>query len=76
MTRDKFCNMLWLLIPQVIQIVVEEKHVSSLEAVNLFYNSELYSKLSIEDTKLWHFSAMTLYELFEEEQAVGSINYP
>jgi hypothetical protein len=76
MTKDKFMTMLWLLIPQILRFLMDKKSLSNSEAVKIFYNSEIYNKLSEEDTKLWHLSALTLYNLLEEELVTGHINYP
>jgi len=55
---------------------MENRKLTNIEAVNLFYNSELYEMLENEASKLWHLSPLTLYELFEEELNTGNINYP
>jgi hypothetical protein len=55
---------------------MEKRGITNIEATKLFYNSDLYEMLENEASKLWHYSAVTLYELFEEELATGSINYP
>jgi hypothetical protein len=76
MTKDKFMTMLWLLIPQILQFLMDKKRLSNFEAIKIFYNSEIYDKLSQEETKLWHLSALTLYNLLDEELTMGNINYP
>jgi hypothetical protein len=55
---------------------MDKKQLGSLEALRIFYNSELYDRLSDEETKLWHLSALTLYDLLDEELMTGHINYP
>jgi len=57
-------------------MIMERKGLTNVEAVKLFYNSELYSMMENEASKLWHLSSLTLYELFEEELVTGIINYP
>jgi hypothetical protein len=76
MTKDKFMTMLWLLVPQVVQLIMDKKNLDRLEAIKLFYNSKIYDTLSREETKLWHLSALTLYDLLDEELMTGSVNYP
>ena len=46
------------------------------EALTLLYRSELYSQMEREETKLWHLSVPTLYELWLQEQQEGTITYP
>ena len=63
---------LHLLIPckvtNVSKIYAEEHSCSILEAMRLFYTSNLYKKLSDEGTKLWHLGAVALYEMWMEEK--------
>ena len=76
MDQDKFATMMEMLVPQVVALIVERKGVSAREAIRLFYASDLYERLEIEETKLWHLSAKTLYDLFDEELTTGKITYP
>jgi hypothetical protein len=76
MTPEKLSALLSILIPAIIQLIIENRKTTNIEAVNLFYNSELYEMLENEASKLWHLSPLTLYELFEEEQKTGNIDYP
>ena len=76
MTREKLSALLAILNPAVIKIIIDNKGIKNIEATELFYNSALYSMLENEESKLWHLSPLTLYELLEEELATGNINYP
>jgi len=42
----------------------------------LLYSSFLYSKLEMEETKLWHLSQLTLANLLNEEIKTGTITFP
>jgi len=76
MTQEKLSALLSVLNPSIVQLIIENKKITNIEAVNLFYNSELYEMLENEASKLWHLSPLTLYELLEEELETGNINYP
>ena len=76
MTPEKFSALLAILNPPVVQLIIDNRKLTAIEAATLFYNSALYAMLENEASKLWHLSPLTLYELFEEELATGSINYP
>ena len=76
MSKEKLSALFVLIIPSVIQLIMENKNLSNIEATELFYNSELYAMMEIEASKLWHLSPLLLYELFEEELSTGNINYP
>ena len=76
MSHEKLSALLAILNPAIIQIIMENKNLTNIEATELFYNSDVYAMMENEASKLWHLSPLTLYELFEEELATGSINYP
>jgi len=76
MTNIEFKATLQMLVPMIIQIIIEKKDLSVISAVKLLYLSKLYRKLEIERTKLWHLSPLALYELLENEQQTGEIIFP
>jgi len=76
MNPEKFSALLTVINPPVIQMIINKKGLTNVEATKLFYNSELCAMMENEKSKLWHLSPLTLYELFEEELATGIINYP
>lgn len=76
MEKQRFSSMLFLLVPQIIQLIIENSKLGEEKATEMLYASELYAKLEDEKTKLWHLSANALYEMFKEEQKTGSITYP
>jgi hypothetical protein len=75
-TADKLSALLAILNPSIIQMIMDNRKLTNIEATKLFYHSALYAMLENEASKLWHLSPLTLYELFEEELETGSINYP
>lgn len=52
MEPQKFEAMLILIIPQVVELIVKQFSVDERTASKEFYNSEVYSLLEQEDTKL------------------------
>ena len=76
MTAEKLSALLAILNPSVIQLIMENRNISNIEATKIFYNSALYTMLENEASKLWHLSPLVLYELLEEELTTGKINYP
>mgnify|MGYP006293601919 CR=1 FL=1 len=76
MEKQRFSSMLFLLVPQIIQLMIEDSKIDEEKATELLYASELYARLEDEETKLWHLSANALYEMFKEEQETGTITYP
>jgi len=76
MTPEKLSALLAILNPPVVQLIMDNRKLTNIEAATLFYNSALYAMLENEASKLWHLSPLTLYELLEEEITTGTINYP
>ena len=76
MTAEKFGAVMGVLVPQVVQLIVEGRGLTETAATAAFYGSKVYALLEQEDTKLWHLSPLTLFHLFEEEQATGRFELP
>ncbi len=69
-------SMLELIVPRLTQQIIAGQSISKEGALTLLYRSELYRQLEREETKLWHLSVPTLYEMWQEEQQTGRITYP
>ena len=76
MADQKFEAILTVLVPQVVQLICENDSVDEVEASREFYGSRVYSLLEQEDTKLWHFSPLTLFNMYAEEKRTGSFEIP
>lgn len=76
MEKNKFEAMLVLLVPQVIHLITENYSHDEVTASQEFYNSKVYALLEQEDTKLWHFSPLTLFNMYDEEKRTGSFVFP
>ena len=76
MEKKIFEAMLVLLVPQVLDLITERCSWDEVTAHREFYNSKVYALLEREDTKLWHLSALTLFNMFEEERQTGTITFP
>ena len=76
MDKKKFTSMLFLIVPQVIKLIIENNDIAEDTATEWLYTSELYAQLEDEQTKLWHLSPLALFEMFCEEKNTGKITYP
>jgi len=76
MIDTQFKATLEMLIPLVIREIMKNRDMNEKEAFELLYSSFLYSKLEIEQTKLWHLSSLTLANLLNEEIETGTIIFP
>ena len=64
------------IIPSTVDLIATKENLDELSALNEFYNSKVYELLSIEKTKLWHYSPMTVYTMWKHEKETGEIVYP
>ena len=76
MEQKKFEAMLILIVPDVIHLITENYSWDEITASEVFYQSKVYEKLEQEDTKLWHLSPPTLFNMFDEEQRTGDFSFP
>lgn len=74
--NEQFTAVMGILVPQVIRLITENYAYDEITAANEFYKSNLYALLEQEDTKLWHFSPLTLFNMFDEEKKTGAFEFP
>ncbi len=74
---EKFNTILSIvLIPQIVSLIVEKDKLDEITALNEFYQSKVYDLLAIEDTKMWHYSALTLYMMWKHEKETNELIFP
>ncbi len=76
MDKKKYESMLILIVPAVVRLITENYSWDEITASNKFYESKVFECLEREDTKLWHLSPLTLFNMFDEEQKTGSFVFP
>lgn len=76
MEKDKFDAILPLKIQDLISLIMKSKNLDFEDALNYLYQSELYTVLSDEETKLWHLSSEKLFEILEIEKKTKKIIFP
>ena len=76
MSEKGIKGMLELIVPRLLRMIMEKQSLTEKEALTRLYASELYRQLEREETKLWHLSIPTLYEMWLEEKERGHITYP
>ena len=65
-----------MITPGILDLLMQSRKIELEEAASLLYNSELYTMLEDEDTKVWRLGYPLLHILLEEELATGSITWP
>ena len=76
MNENQFSALLAVIVPQIIEQIIRNSNISEETAVLKFYKSKLYKELSDENSKLWHYSPVLLYTLYQDELITGSYEYP
>lgn len=76
MNEEKFGAVMGILVPQVVRLITEKYLSDELTAAKEFYNSKVYGLLEQEETKVWHFSPLTLFNMFDEEKRTGTFEIP
>lgn len=76
MNENQFSAMLALIVPPIIELITKNSNVDENKIIHLFYKSKLYKELSDEKSKLWHYGAVTLYTMYQDELLTGSYSYP
>ena len=76
MDKKKIESLLILIIPDIVNLIIEKYSWDEITAINKFYESKVFECLEREETKLWHFSPLTLFNMFDEEQKTGSFVFP
>jgi hypothetical protein len=49
---------------------------SDIQVVEKFYNSKTYEVLSDAETAVWHFSPLTIYNMWKDEMRTGELLFP
>ena len=76
MNENQFNAMLAIIVPHIIELIIKNSNLDTDKAISLFYKSKLYQELSDEKSKLWHYSPMTLYTMYQDELLTESYDYP
>ena len=65
-----------VIIPQTVDLIVKNSELDDITAMTEFYLSKTYEMLSIEETKMWHYSALTIYTMWKREKETGELIFP
>lgn len=76
MGQEQFAAIMPYIGTDLVSLIVEKQNISEEEAIKKLYSSKLYEALEDEETKVWHYSTHMLYELFEQEEKNGVIQFP
>mgnify|MGYP004659219411 CR=1 FL=1 len=55
----------------VSELISQNRGISRMEALQRFLASQTHEMLTDDDTKLWYFSPLAVYDMWETEEATG-----
>jgi hypothetical protein len=73
MNREEFEYMKEALTTDLAELLVNNYHMSAIEALDVLYTSDTYAKLRDPQTGLYFQSSLYVYSLLENELATGSM---
>lgn len=74
---EKFNTILSIaLIPQIVKLIVEKEKIDDITAISEFYSSKVYEMLAKEETKVWHYSPLTIYSMWQYEKETEELVFP
>lgn len=56
---------------EVAELIANSRRISDMDALRLFLNSKTHEMLADDTLKLWHFSPLAIFDMWESEQATG-----
>lgn len=76
MNENQFSVLLAIIVPEITSLITKNSNITETQAISLFYRSKLYKELADENSKLWHYSPLTLYTMLQDELLTGNYDYP
>jgi len=76
MDASRYAGFMALHSHPIVERLARMRGIPKREALDLFYESDLYRLYERENTKLWHFSSVTLSDMLNQELTDGYIDFP
>lgn len=65
-TKENFHTLLPFKVSQLVAFYKRHFNVSDIDAIKTIYESNTYRRLAKEETKLWHYGPVALFEYFTD----------
>jgi hypothetical protein len=76
MDKNEFEPFIELKIHDIVSLTMDRENLKFEEALQYLYESKLYAALIDESTKLWHLSAVKLFDMLTYEKQTHELIYP
>lgn len=71
MNKRTLPSVLQMFDSEVSCLIAQNRGISEMDALRLFLCSETHAMLVNDDMKLWYFSPLAVYDMWEAEEATG-----
>ena len=75
MNEKEFQSLLYTITANTVNLIMQQTGWNEDTAMERFVRSKVYAKLEREETKVWHYSATMLAQLFDNERT-GNLVWP
>ena len=75
MGHEQFVAIMPYISADLVNMIAQKQNITEADALNKLYSSRLYGLLEKEETKVWHYSATMIAQLFEDERS-GNLVLP
>ncbi len=75
MNEKEFESLLYTITANTVNLIMQQTGWNEDTAMERFVRSKVYAKLEREETKVWHYSATMLAQLFDNERT-GNLVWP
>lgn len=58
---------------EVSSLIAANRNISELDALRIFLNSKTHEMLQNDELKLWYFSSIAIFDMWENEVATGDL---
>ena len=76
MSDSRFSFLLYAITKNLIDFIAEQYSISVESAMEKLYDSKTYSMLEDKSTRLWQFSKLFIFLVFDNEQKTGKFEIP
>lgn len=56
---------------EVAELIAEKLNTDNMKALEMFLDSETHALVLQDELKLWHFSSLVVFDMWEKEQETG-----
>jgi hypothetical protein len=75
-TQDQFEALLPIMVSRLVERIMAAEGIDENSAIEKLYRTDLYDLLADESSKVWQFSVVKLFDLYQVEVSGGPLGFP